>query len=96
LNAPAEGVELFVNLVNAFDAHYATYGMLRHPTGIGAPGVPVNRAINGPGIDNRFGSRAPPMSVFAGAGARFQPAFPHWADPCKHAMNSVASPSVGM
>ncbi len=66
-----DGIELFVNLVNAFDSHYATYGILGDPTGIGAPGVPANGVTNGPGVDNRFESPAPPISAFAGVRVKF-------------------------
>ena len=59
-------VELFVNVVNALDAKYATFGVLGDPTGIGAPGIPVNATTNGPGVDNRFESPAPPISAFGG------------------------------
>ncbi len=67
----AEGVELFINLVNAFDGQHETFGILGDPTGIGAPGVPVNGVTNGPGVDNRFESPAPPISAFAGARVKF-------------------------
>ncbi len=66
-----EGVELFVNLVNAVDSRYATYSILGDPTGIGAPGVPANGVTNGPGVDNRFESPAPPISAFAGVRVKF-------------------------
>jgi iron complex outermembrane receptor protein len=67
----AGGVALFLNLVNAFDAQYATFGVLGDPTGVGAPGVPANGVTNGPGVDNRFESPAPPISAFAGVRAKF-------------------------
>jgi iron complex outermembrane receptor protein len=63
--------ELFVNVVNALNARYATFGVLGDPTGIGAPGIPAGATTNGPGVDNRFESPAPPISVFAGVRVRF-------------------------
>ncbi len=64
-------VELFVNVVNALNASYATFGVLGDPSGIGAPGVPAGAATNGTGVDNRFESPAPPMSAFGGVRVRF-------------------------
>ncbi len=64
-------IELFVNVVNATNNSYATFGLLGDPTGIGAPGIPANATTNGPGVDNRFESPAPPISVFGGARVRF-------------------------
>jgi iron complex outermembrane receptor protein len=55
-------VELYLDLVNVTDARYPTFGVLGDPAGIGAPGVPPS----GIGVDNRFESPAPPLSVFAG------------------------------
>ena len=66
-----EGIQFFLNLENAFDADHATYGILGDPTGIGAPGVPVNGVTNGPGVNNRFESPAPPISTFAGVRVKF-------------------------
>ncbi len=62
-------VQVFATLDNAFNAHYATYGIYSDPTGIGAPGVPPNGVTNGPGVDNRFQSPAAPVAVFAGVRA---------------------------
>jgi iron complex outermembrane receptor protein len=64
-------IELYVNIVNALDAKYATFGVLGDPTGIGAPGIPPGAVTNGPGVDNRFESPAPPISAFAGIRVRF-------------------------
>jgi iron complex outermembrane receptor protein len=64
---PAHWLELFGRIDNLLDAKYATYGILGDPTGVGAPGVPVNGVTNGPGVDNRFQSPAAPFAVFAGA-----------------------------
>ncbi len=64
-------VELFVNVVNALDAKYETFGVLGDPTGIGAPGIPVNAVTNGPGVNNRFESPAPPISAFGGVRIQF-------------------------
>ena len=61
-----DNVELFVDVVNALNASYETYGILGDPTGIGAPGIPPNAVTNGPGVNNRFESPAPPISAFGG------------------------------
>jgi iron complex outermembrane receptor protein len=58
--------ECFAHIDNLLDAHYATYGILSDPTGIGAPGVPADGVTNGPGVDNRFQSPAAPFAVYAG------------------------------
>jgi len=63
--------ELFANLANALDAHYATFGQYGDPTGVGAPGIPAGAVTNGPGVDNRFLSPAPPFAVFGGVRVRF-------------------------
>ncbi len=63
--------ELFVNVVNATNNPHATFGVLGDPTGIGAPGIPPDATTNGPGVDNRFESPAPPISAFAGVRVRF-------------------------
>jgi iron complex outermembrane recepter protein len=59
-------VEVFVALDNLLNAKYATYGILSDPTGVGAPGVPVNGVTNGPGVDNRFQSPAAPFAAYGG------------------------------
>jgi iron complex outermembrane receptor protein len=64
-------IELFVDLVNALNSRYATFGVLGDPTGVGAPGIPDGAATDGPGVDNRFESPAPPISVFGGVRIRF-------------------------
>jgi len=64
-------VELFVNVVNALDAKYASFGVLGDPTGIGAPGIPPNAVTNGPGVNNRFESPGPPISAFGGVRISF-------------------------
>jgi iron complex outermembrane receptor protein len=66
-----DNLELFVNLENAFNASYETFGILGDPTGIGAPGIPTNAVTNGPGVDNRFESPAPPISAFGGIRVTF-------------------------
>ena len=66
-----EGIQVFLNLDNAFDSQYATFGVLGDPTGIGAPGIPANAVTNGRGVDNRFESPAPPISTFAGVRVKF-------------------------
>jgi hypothetical protein len=45
--------------------------VLGDPTGIGAPGIPVNAVTNGPGVDNRFESPAAPISAFGGVRVHF-------------------------
>ncbi len=52
---------LFADLRNAFDARYATLGLLGDPTGVGAPGVPVSGGVN-----PRFQSPAAPISLSGG------------------------------
>jgi len=59
-------VELFGSINNLFNARYATYGTYSDPTGIGAPGIPVDGETNGPGVDNRFLSPAAPIAVYGG------------------------------
>ncbi|MGD0191436.1 MAG: TonB-dependent receptor [Rhizomicrobium sp.] len=66
-----DSVELFLDIANAFDAKYATFGVLGDPTGIGAPGVPVNAVTNGPGVNNRFESPAAPLGAFGGVRIQF-------------------------
>jgi len=63
---PTHWLELFAHIDNVLNAKYATYGIFSDPTGIGAPGVPVNGVTNGPGVDNRFQSPAYPFAVYAG------------------------------
>jgi iron complex outermembrane receptor protein len=64
-------VELFVDIANALNAKYATFGVLGDPTGVGAPGIPPNAGTNGPGVNNRFESPAPPISAFGGVRITF-------------------------
>jgi iron complex outermembrane receptor protein len=68
---PARWLEVFAHIDNLLDAKYATYGVFSDPTGIGAPGVPVNGVTNGPGVDNRFTSPAYPFAAFAGVRITF-------------------------
>jgi iron complex outermembrane receptor protein len=68
---PSAHCELFAALDNVLNARYATYGILSDPTGVGAPGIAVNAVTNGPGVDNRFLSPAPPFSVYGGVRFRF-------------------------
>jgi len=63
--------ELFARIDNVLDTKYSTYGILSDPTGVGAPGVPVDGVTNGPGVDNRFQSPAPPFAIFGGVRVRF-------------------------
>ncbi|HEX3665886.1 MAG TPA: TonB-dependent receptor [Rhizomicrobium sp.] len=66
-----DNIELFVGVTNAFNASYETFGILGDPTGIGAPGIPPNAETNGPGVDNRFESPAPPVGAFGGVRVSF-------------------------
>ncbi|MDB5482944.1 MAG: hypothetical protein JWO83_3997 [Caulobacteraceae bacterium] len=58
-------ISLFASLENALDAHYATFGVLGDPTGVGAPGVPPA------GADPRFQSPAAPIGAYGGLRVRF-------------------------
>lgn len=60
-------LSLFVMVDNAFNARYATFGVLGDPTGIGAPGVPAD----GVGVNPRFQSPAAPISAHGGVKLRF-------------------------
>ena len=64
-------IRLFAHVDNLLNARYSTYGILSDPTGVGAPGVPANGVTNGPGVDNRFQSPAPPFAVFGGVRVTF-------------------------
>jgi iron complex outermembrane receptor protein len=64
-------VLLFANIQNLFDRHYATYGILGDPTGVGAPGVPADGALGDPGVDPRFQSPAMPRAYFGGLKVTF-------------------------
>jgi iron complex outermembrane receptor protein len=66
-----EHMELFANVQNLFNEHYATYGLYGDPTGVGAPGIPPNAASNDPAVDNRFQSPGMPRAYFAGARISF-------------------------
>ncbi len=63
---PIPHLEFFASIDNLFNRKYATWGILSDPTGIGAPGVPVDGVTNGPGVNNRFLSPAAPLEAFAG------------------------------
>jgi outer membrane receptor protein involved in Fe transport len=56
---------LFATVDNVLDAHYATFGLLGDPTGVGAPGVPDSAA------DPRFQSPAAPISAYGGVRVQF-------------------------
>ena len=66
-----QNVQLFVTLDNAFNAQYATFGVLGDPTGVGAPGIPPDGVTNGPGVDNRFLSPASPIAAYGGVRVSF-------------------------
>ena len=57
----------FVDIQNLFDNHYASFGVLGDPTGVGAPGVPTD----GVGVDNRFISPAAPLAIYGGVRLTF-------------------------
>ena len=59
-------ISLFASIENAFDARYATFGLLGDPTGAGAPGVP-----DGPAADPRFQSPGAPIAAYGGVRVRF-------------------------
>jgi len=63
--------EIFLSVNNVFDKHYSTYGIYSDPTGVGAPGIPLDANSNGPGVDNRFQNPAAPRSVFGGIRVKF-------------------------
>jgi iron complex outermembrane recepter protein len=63
---PTPHLEFFGTIDNLFNRKYATWGILSDPTGIGAPGIPVNAVTNGPGVNNRFLSPAAPVEAFVG------------------------------
>jgi iron complex outermembrane recepter protein len=63
---PTSHLEFFGSITNLLDRKYSTWGILSDPTGIGAPGVPVDGVTNGPGVDNRFVSPAAPFMAFVG------------------------------
>ncbi len=60
-------IQLFANVQNLFDAKYATFAEFGDPTGVGAPGVPVN----GIGVDNRFLAPGAPISIYGGVKVKF-------------------------
>jgi iron complex outermembrane receptor protein len=64
-------LEVFGQITNLLNSHYATYGILSDPTGVGAPGIPAGSVSNGPGVDNRFQSPSPPFAVIAGVRISF-------------------------
>jgi iron complex outermembrane receptor protein len=68
---PVQHVEIFASIFNLLNRHYATFGILSDPTGIGTPGVPADADSNDPAVDNRFQSPAPPFEVFGGVRVRF-------------------------
>ncbi|MGH8297930.1 MAG: TonB-dependent receptor [Steroidobacteraceae bacterium] len=68
---PAHHVELFASIDNLLNRKYATWGILSDPTGVGAPGIPLNAVTNGPAVNNRFLSPAAPFEIFGGIRIRF-------------------------
>jgi|HubBroStandDraft_1064217.scaffolds.fasta_scaffold00038_3 iron complex outermembrane receptor protein len=64
-------LQLFGLIDNVFNAQYANFGVLGDPTGVGAPGIPAGAVTNGPGVDNRFQSPAPPLALFGGVRVKF-------------------------
>jgi len=68
---PVPHFEVFASINNLFNRKYATWGILSDPTGIGAPGIPLDGVTNGPGINNRFLSPAAPFEAFGGVRITF-------------------------
>jgi iron complex outermembrane receptor protein len=68
---PVEHVQIFASIDNLLNRKYGTWGILSDPTGVGAPGVPVDGVSNGPGVDNRFLSPAAPFEIFGGVRIQF-------------------------
>jgi outer membrane receptor protein involved in Fe transport len=64
-------MQLFAQIDNLLNSHYSTYGILSDPTGVGAPGIAADAVTNGPGVDNRFQSPAPPFAIIAGVRITF-------------------------
>jgi iron complex outermembrane receptor protein len=64
-------LQVFAHIDNLLNAKYATYGVYSDPTGIGAPGIPVNGVTNGAGVDNRFLSPAYPFAIYGGVRITF-------------------------
>jgi iron complex outermembrane receptor protein len=67
-----ETFELFADVKNLFDSHYASFGQYGDPTGIGAPGIPAGAVSNGPGVDTRFLSPSAPVSIYGGVRVRLR------------------------
>ena len=61
-----DNIELFANIQNLLNSKYATFAQFGDPTGVGAPGVPVN----GVGVDNRFLAPGVPIAVYGGIRVR--------------------------
>ncbi len=68
---PVAYLEVFASINNLFDRQYSTWGILSDPTGVGAPGIPINAVTNGPGVNNRFLSPAAPIEAFGGVRLTF-------------------------
>jgi iron complex outermembrane receptor protein len=68
---PSTHCQVFATVSNLLNAKYASYGILSDPTGVGAPGIPADAVTNGPGVDNRFQSPAPPFAIFGGVRLTF-------------------------
>ena len=66
-----EHLDFYAHIANLINHKYSTFGELGDPTGIGAPGVPVDADTNDPRVDNRFLSPAPPFGAFPGLRFRF-------------------------
>lgn len=68
---PVHHLRLFISVENLHESHYATWGILSDPTGVGALGIASGAIANGPGVNNRFISPAAPLEVFGGVRVRF-------------------------
>jgi iron complex outermembrane recepter protein len=67
----SKNVLIFANIQNVFDRHYSTFGILGDPTGVGAPGVPVDGELGDPEVDPQFLSPAMPRAYFGGVKISF-------------------------
>jgi iron complex outermembrane receptor protein len=67
----SRNVQVFANIQNLLDRHYSTFGIFGDPTGVGAPGVPVDGALGDPDVDPRFQSPAMPRAYFGGVKVSF-------------------------
>ena len=67
----SKNVLVFANIQNLFDRHYSTVGILGDPTGVGAPGVPVDGELGDTDVNPQFQSPAMPRAYFGGVKISF-------------------------